>query len=77
MLRKVVYAGSQSASFVQSTRDLEALAEAPVSRERVQRWTKRVGNERVKEAEALADAYQALPLPERQQSPAAQVTQVA
>ena len=77
MLRKVVYAGSQSASFVQATRDLEALAEAPVSRERVQRWTKRVGNERVKEAEALADAYQALPLPERQQSPAAQVPQVA
>ena len=77
MLRKVVYAGSQSASFVQATRDLEALAEAKVSRERVQRWTKRVGEERVKEAKTLADAYQALPLPEQQRSPTDQIPQVA
>jgi len=77
MLRKVTYAGSQSASFVQATRDLEVLAESKVSRERVQRWTKRVGEERVKEAKTLADAYQALPLPEQQQSPTTQVPQVA
>jgi hypothetical protein len=77
MLRKVTYAGSQSASFVQATRDLEALAEVKVSRERLQRWTKRIGEERVKEVETLADAYQALPLPEQQKSPTAQVPQVA
>ena len=33
MLRKVAYAGSQSASFVQATKDLIALAETKVSRE--------------------------------------------
>lgn len=77
MLRKVAYAGSQSASFVQATKDLEALAETKVSRERVQRWTKRVGEERVEEAEQRAEAYQSLPLPQQQQSPTDQVPQVA
>lgn len=77
MLRKVAYAGSQSASFVQSTKDLEALAELKVSRERVQRWTKRVGTERVREAAALAESYQALTLPKQRQSPTDQVPQVA
>jgi hypothetical protein len=77
MLRKVAYAGSQSASFVQATKDLEALAEVDVSRERVQRWTKRVGGERLAQIEQQAASYQELPLPSRQQSPTAQVPQVA
>lgn len=77
MLRKVVYAGSQSASFVAATKDLDALAETKVSRERVQRWTKRVGAERAEEAQQQADAYQSLPLPQQQQSPTDQVPQVA
>jgi len=77
MLRKIVYAGSQSASFVQATKDLEALAESSVSRERVQRWTKRVGQQRHAEAEAVAAAYQELPLPKQRTSPTGQVPQVA
>lgn len=77
MLRKVTYSGSQAPSFVQATKDLEALAESRISRERVQRWTKRVGEECVARAEALANAYQSLPLPERQKSPTDQVPQVA
>lgn len=77
MLRKVVHAGSQSTSFVQATKDLIELAERTVSRERVQRWTKRVGKECLEEAEALADAYQTLPLPEQRKSPIDQVPQVA
>jgi hypothetical protein len=77
MLRKVTYAGSQSASFVQATKDLEALAETTVSRERVQRWTKRVGEERIAEVGRQAASYQALPLPRQQQSPTTQVPQVA
>lgn len=76
MLDKVVYSGGSS-SFVGATRDLNKLAERTVSRERVQRWTKRVGEECVEYHEAVADAYQALPLPERQKSPTAQVPQVA
>jgi hypothetical protein len=77
MLRKVAYAGAQSASFVEASKALLALAEVEVSRERVQRWTKRVGEERVAEAEALAQSYEHLPLPEQRKSPADQIPQVA
>jgi hypothetical protein len=76
-LAKVAYAGSQSASFVQATKDLAALAELSVSRERVQRWTKRIGRERVAETEAQAAAYQKLTLPARRTCPTDQVPQVA
>lgn len=77
MLKKVTYAGAQSTSFVQATRDLAALAETQVSRERVQRWTKRIGQERVAQAVHEAASYQSLPLPERRRSPTCQVPQVA
>jgi hypothetical protein len=77
MLRKVTYAGSQSASFIQATRDLDVLAETKVSRERVQRWTKRVGQERVGEVERQIEAYQRQSLPEQRHSPTGQVPQVA
>lgn len=53
------------------------LAELSVSRERVQRWTKRIGRERVAETEAQAAAYQELTLPARRTSPTEQVPQVA
>jgi len=53
------------------------LAELSISRERVQRWTKRVGEERVAEMAAEAAAYQELPLPARRTSPTDQVPQVA
>lgn len=77
MLRKVAYAGSQSVSFVRASEDLDALAEVKVTRERVQRWTRRVGNERGAEIEQQAKQYQSLTLPERRQSPTDQVPQVA
>lgn len=73
----MVYAGVQSSSFVQGVKDLAALAELDVSRERVQRWTKRVGHERCLVMESQAAAYQSLPLPERRASPTAQIPQVA
>ena len=76
MLKKVSYAGAQSASFVQATEDLKALAEVQVSRERVQRWTKRIGNQRVSQIEEQAEAYQGLSLPDRGRSPVDQVPQV-
>ena len=77
MLKKVVYAGAQSASFVQASKDLDALAETAISRERVQRWTKRVGQERVAAAAVAAERYRDLPFPERRSSPTSQVPQVA
>jgi hypothetical protein len=77
MLKKIVYAGSQSASFAQATNDLGALAEIDVTAKRVERWTKRVGQQRVAEAEQSAEMYQALPLPARRKSPTCQVPPVA
>ena len=77
MLKKVAYAGSLSASFVGATQDLEELAETKVSRERVQRWTKRTGGERAAEVEEQAEQYQTLTLPEQRKSPTTQVPQVA
>lgn len=77
VLRKVAYAGSQSASFVQASQDLFTLAEVEVSRERVQRWTKRIGQQRVAEVEALAESYGQLPLPEQRKSPVDPIPPVA
>ena len=45
MIRKAAYAGAESKSSVGATEDLIELAERPISRERTQRWTKRVGQE--------------------------------
>lgn len=73
----MVHAGVQSASFVQATKDLAALAELSVSRERVQRWTKRVGQQRSVEVAVAGAAYERLPLPEQQRSPSQQVPQIA
>lgn len=77
MLEKVAHAGVESRSFPQAVQDLAALAETEVSRERVRRWTNRVGAERTAESQAAAEAYQALPLPEQRKSPQDQVPQVA
>lgn len=77
MLKKIVYAGSQSASFVRATHDLKVLAEVAVTAKRVERWTKRVGQQRVTEAETSAEMYQALPLPKRREPPTCQVPPVA
>ena len=77
MLKKVVYAATRSTSFEEATQDFEVLGELPVSRERMQRWTKRVGRERVAQLEEQAAAYEQLTLPARRQSPTGQVPQVA
>ncbi len=76
-LRKVVYAGSQSASFAEASRALESLADIEVTTKRVERWTKRVGDERVDQVDTAAAAYEAMPLPARRESPTDQVPQVA
>ena len=77
MLKKVAYAGSQAASFVAASEDLAVLAETKVTRERLQRWTKRVGQERVAEVARQAEAYRQLPLPARRTSPTGQAPPVA
>lgn len=64
-LKKVIYAGTQAASFPQGSRDLKELAELEVSPERVRRATERIGDERVAERDARAADYEALPIPAR------------
>ena len=56
LLKKIAYAGAQSSSFRQATKDLAMLAEVEVTAQRVERWTKRVGEERVAQVEASAAA---------------------
>jgi hypothetical protein len=73
-LKKVVYAGTQAASFFQGARDLKELAELDVSAERVRRATERIGDERVAERDAQAAAYEAMPIPARHSVPADQPT---
>lgn len=73
-LKKVIYAGTQAASFPQGSRDLKELAELDVSPERVRRAAERIGDERVAERDAQAAAYEALPIPARRIVPADQPT---
>lgn len=77
MLKKVVHAATRSSSFAAAADDLAALAETNVTAKRVERWAERVGQQRVEQARRQAEAYQALPLPERRTSPGDQVPQVA
>ena len=62
---------------MQAAKVLDALAEVDVTAKRIERWTKRMGDQRVAELERAAAAYQELPLPERRKSPTDQVPQVA
>ncbi|RPI60238.1 MAG: hypothetical protein EHM48_07565 [Planctomycetaceae bacterium] len=71
-LKKVVYAGTQAASFPRGSRDLKELAELNVSPERVRRATERVGADRVAERDAQVAAYEELPIPARLIVPADQ-----
>ena len=77
LLKKVVHAAACSTSFRQASEDLRVLAEVKVSSQRVRRAAERVGEERVAQSRAAAEAYQRLPLPAQQQSPREQSPQVA
>jgi hypothetical protein len=77
VLRKMVYAGSHASSFQQASKDLKEEAELDISDQRIMRATKRIGQERVAQRKAEEAAWEALPLPEQQDSPREQVPQVA
>jgi hypothetical protein len=66
--RKVVRCGAR-ASFPQASEDLREAGELDVSAERVRRATERIGDERVAERDALAAAYESLPIPARREAP--------
>jgi hypothetical protein len=77
LLKKIAYAATQANSFAQAAQHLAALAETELTAKRVERWTKRVGEERLAEVAAQTQTYQELSLPARRQSPTAQVPAVA
>ncbi len=76
-LAKVVHAGSHAGSFRQAEEDLLALAELPVSSQRVRRVTERIGHERVAQRNEEVEHFLELPLPEQQRSPTGQSPPVA
>jgi len=76
-LKKVVYAGCHAGSFRQAEADLLALAELPVSSQRIRRVTERIGHERVAQRDKEVEGFLKLPLPEQQSSPTGQSPPVA
>ena len=75
--RKIVHAAAKEPSFEAAVEDLREQAELHVGVKRVQRASRRIGQERMAEHQAAIDRYESLPLPARQQSPVEQVPQVA
>jgi len=68
--QQITYAGTVSRSFAEGSELLDRLADLPVSAKQVERITRRIGAERVRERDAAVAAYQALPLAERFAAPA-------
>lgn len=62
LLQKAVYAGTNSSSFQQATRDLENLSESAVGPKQVERLTKRIGQERIDQRQARVREFQSYPL---------------
>jgi hypothetical protein len=72
-----VHAATQGGSFTDGADILAEQAELTIGVKRLWRAVKRIGDERVAEEAAAAEAFQNLPLPAQQQSPVSQVPQVA
>src|SRR5262249_36904219 len=69
LLKKIVYAGSNSPSFQRATDDLRVLAGVRVNVKQVERLTERIGQERQQERDAAAAAWLARPLAQREEAP--------
>jgi hypothetical protein len=75
--RKLVHASVQAGSFAGAADILAEQAELSIGVKRLWRAVKRIGQERLAEEEAAAEAFEKLPLPAQQQSPVEQVPPVA
>ena len=69
MLKKIVYAGSNSPAFQRGSQDLLVLAEVTVHAKQVERLTERIGHERQEQRDAAVAAYLARPLAQREDPP--------
>jgi hypothetical protein len=71
VLKKIVYAGSNSPSFQRGSQDLLVLAEVAVDAKQVERLTERIGRARQGERDAAVAAYLSRPLAQREDPPPA------
>jgi hypothetical protein len=69
LLKKIVYAGSNSPAFQRGSQDLLALAEVTVDAKQVERLTERIGHERQDERDTAVATYLARPLAQREDPP--------
>lgn len=74
MQRKIVYAGSAHGSFEQGRQSLQELADVSVTTKQVERLTRQIGSERVAERNTAVAAFAKLPLVEKHESPAGEVS---
>lgn len=68
--RKIVYAGTNSASFAQGSADVAELMDFAVDPKQIERVTERIGAERCAQRDAQVASYKTLPLMERKDKPA-------
>jgi len=64
-LDKITYAGTASRSYVEASGFLDKLAELDVDAKQVERVTRAIGTERVRERDAAVQKFQELPLPQK------------
>jgi len=69
LLKKIVYAGSNSPSFQRGRSDLQALAEVSIDAKQVERLTEQIGQQRLAQRDALVAAYRERPLAQREDPP--------
>lgn len=65
--RKVSHAGTIEPSFKRASQELAALSDLKIPPKQVERWTERIGQERVEQRAAEVAAWQAMPIPKRRQ----------
>jgi hypothetical protein len=73
----MVFAGTQCGSFMEAQRTLAELASLSLDDKRIWRATQRAGEQLLKEQQLSIQAYEALALPARQESPINEVPEVA
>ena len=69
VLKKIVFAGTQTPSFAQGSAALEALAGLTISTKQVERITEKIGRERLEQRDRAVEDFRKLPLMTRCESP--------
>jgi hypothetical protein len=73
----MVFAATQCGSFAEAERTLLELASLSLRMKRIWRATQRAGEQQLAQQQQMVEVFEALPLPARQQSPIAEIPEVA